>query len=104
MDNDPLEQRIADLETRLQSLEGRYVASLKDYGLRIIDLEVKAQSLETRLRDLDTVEKVAFAAYVETHQGAQDAILDADRVIDMDVSHRVYFNNLPSIKGQRTKS
>jgi hypothetical protein len=104
MNNDSLEERIAGLEQRLRSLEGRYVASLKDYGLRIIDLEVKAASLEARLKDLDTVEKVAYAAYVETHQGAQDAILDADRAAGMDVSHRVYFNNLPSIKDQRTKS
>jgi hypothetical protein len=104
MSNDSLEDRVADLENRLHSLEGRYAASLKDSGLRIIDLEIKVQELEARLKDLDTVEKIAFAAYVETHQGAQDAILDADRVIDMDVSHSVYFNNLPSIKAQRSRS
>jgi hypothetical protein len=104
MNNDPLEARVADLEKRLHSLEGRYVASLRDSGLRIIDLEIKVQELEARLKDLDTVEKIAFAAYVETHQGAQDAILDADRVIDMDVSHSVYFNNLPSIKDGRSRS
>jgi hypothetical protein len=102
MDNHTLEQRVAQLEKQVASLQGIYATHLRMDALRVVGLEIKVESLEARLKDLDKIEKLVFDAYVQTHPEAQETILQIDRTVDMGVQH-LYFENLPSIKDARSK-
>jgi hypothetical protein len=97
MDNYELEQRIAALEHQLECFERRYLAYVRTDDPRVAELECKVQGLEGRLKDLDKVETLAFDAYLHCHPEAQEGILEIDRVVDMDAM-AFYFQNLPTVK------
>lgn len=103
MDNQALEQRLTELENRHAYLERRFIEALRSDGLRIVELETKVQSLEGRLKDLDQVEKVAFAAYEKTHPDAQAKLQQMNETVET-ARGQIYFSNLPTVKDHERRS
>src|SRR5271157_2227247 len=103
MDNQSLEERVAQLEKELAFWVGKFKKANEDDSIHFLELELKVENLTERLKDFYRVEKIASDAYVRTHPEVQETLLDMSRIVDMDVMDH-YFQNLPTIKDARSRS
>src|SRR5208282_5007276 len=103
MDNHTLEQRVAQLEKELAFWKHKFKQAGEKDSIRFVELELRVERMMRRLEDFDRIEKIASDAYVKSHPRAQEAILEIDRTVAMDIQD-IYFENLPSVKDARPKS
>jgi TolA-binding protein len=103
MDKQAFELRIADLESRQEYMERKFIEDQRITRMRIVDLEVKVQNLEARIKDLDHVEQVAFAAYEKTHDQAHTALKEMNDAVEQAV-YRSAFSFLPTVKEYQRRS
>ncbi len=103
MDNNSLEQRVAQLEKELDFWKHKFKRAGENDSIRYVKLESQVEYLMSRLEDFERIEKIASAAYVKSHPKAQEVILQIDRTVPMDAQD-LYFENLPSIKDAKSKS
>ena len=100
MDNNSFDAKLAIIAADLEHLERRFVEAHRLDAGRITDLEIKVQGLENRLKDLDSIEHIAIAAYAKMHPEAEKGLREIDDAFDA-VASRIALMSLPTMKDQQ---
>jgi hypothetical protein len=97
-----LKQRVASLEQKLGALEEeRRLYNISYLSHRLIMLRCEVHRLSALVPDFAAVEKIAHEAYIASSDAAQQALMEVDRVVPLDMPHEVYFNQLPTMREAR---
>jgi hypothetical protein len=96
-----LEQKFALLEQMHLALEQLYFDNVGYLTRRVAELQSEVDKLSALVPDFAAVEKLALDAYTASSDAAQQALMEVDRVVPLDMQHEVYFNQLPTMREAR---
>jgi hypothetical protein len=98
------DDKIEKLEQELASLKESYLHNIRYLARRVVELQEEVDKLSALVPDFAAVEKIAFDAYVASNNAAQEALMEVDQVVPLDISPEVVFNQLPTIREARAQS
>jgi hypothetical protein len=103
-----LEQKFESLKQKHESLEKRYLYNESYLQHRVIMLRTEVILLQKEVKmlsalgaDFAEIEKLAHDAYIASSDAAQQALMEVDRVVPLDMPHEVVFNQLPTMRDAR---
>ena len=103
MDHQSFEQRIANLDARLERATRRITQTPNLRARFLPKFRRDVERLDARLQELDDIEQISFAAYEKTHPAAKAGVDEMNDAV-WTASQRIFFANLPTVKDHNRQS
>jgi len=97
------DEKIEKLEQTVASLRESYLHNIRYLERRVAELQQEVDKLSVLVPDFAAVEKIAHDAYIASSDAAQQALMEVDQVVPLDLSHQIVFDQLPSIRETRAQ-